>query len=253
MSNFITRRFVIDVRNVYFINNGFITKRDILKIISGSNNVYSRLMNTGENVGWCTNNKWLMLTDDDKIFRVGSDIIINLMQYPTTTMNSDGSGVLSIRYDADIYTDEVLKVNGDYKNKRESSTFSFGVVPKAAFENTMGCVFIQDAYSIYDVQEGCIFKTPILDYIANNGDSWREKLINSDQHTGFILDDKDVFLRVTENAIERISMSKWDPIIRHDKTVVSMKSTPTSDYLIVSYSTTAFPDLDLQPNTDYKK
>lgn len=252
------RKFTMDKEHIYFVNDGIITRKSIIELLN-DDGIYEKLDNSSDNVGWCDCQSALMFTGDNRVLRVDIDVLINMMLHPTTlAMQTKEPGISVFEYESQIYTDSMLKANNSYKNfeklKGKNLARKIGKIPKESKKvGFKKCIMIQDPLSIYFAYGDGIFRTPILEYIASHGSGWKTSLAESDYHTGYILGDKGVLLRVTEDKIERISDEKREFLIRHGSTKVDVRTSSLYDYIIVEYDCMAFPDGELRVTTMYKK
>ncbi len=246
MANRVTRRFTMDTNNIYNIDAGFIKKTPVLKYIRYVGNPYESLKNSAYNVGWTTGGKSLMFTDEDEILRVDSDRVIEMMCYDSTIANKgEGSDILTLSYDADIFSDYTLGVDRCYKNfdkagrvvRRRTKAPS-----KSSREGFTRCVFVSNPVSVYYANDGYIYREHILDYIATHREEWREHLLCSNSNTGYILGVEDVFLRIYNDKIDRLKMAMWEPLIRDKDSKVEVRSSSLYDYVIIEYNSNVFSD-----------
>lgn len=258
MSNFVTRRFTTDCENIYFINDGIITTKKISSFIRNCKDAYNILQNTGDNVGWCTPGTCLMFTEDNKIYRVRSDIFEGIVNYKSTcTKTCFEDDVVSVRYDTDIYSDTLIIADIDYKNfgTRGSNTETIWHISEES--NRIGfakCIMIQDPLSVYFIKDGKLSREHILDYMAEHNENWEEHLMSSGQDLGFTIGSTTDCLLVLENEI--CLMEDWLRIsmMADEDTMVEVKSTCTYDFLIVDYDSVKFPkDMILSQCKKYKK
>lgn len=248
MANLITRKFTMDLSNMYFINNGIISRRSIVEFVESYTGIYNMLKDTGKNVGWCTAKECLMFTDGDEIYRVDADLVVNMMLDLTTYVHSSQeSDVIVLRYDSDVYTDDKLIIKENYKDFEHtiSEPYDIGRVPKSTKEKFSKCLIIEDNLSVYSIKKGHVYKEHILDYIARNGMMWSNRLVEGIDNSDFILNNKNVALRVMDGRIDRIDKSKVEKIIRYSGTKLKVETSSLYDYLVVEYDNEAFPDSEL--------
>lgn len=251
----VLRRFTMDSSSIFFINHGIISKKSILDFIKENEDAYAMLDGVQDNVGWCTPGMCLMFTDYDKIFRVDSDMIINIMLDPETlTHASMQQDIVLLEYDSDKYSDESITVDDRYKeflmqNKRYTEMC---LVPdRNMIEGITLCYIIHDPLSIYEIKGNLVIKTNVIDYIAFHENNWKEILM-ANKNAGYILNADDAALRVTHDKVERISRSKSDLILRHSSTRYDVKTSSAYEYLVVAYENSVFPDDKLIAAQDYK-
>lgn len=108
MSNMVTHKFTMDDENVYIVNNGNVTREPI----KGSLGHYA---DSGSNVGYLDKkNKGALRIRNNDIARIDYDAFMELRKNGTVEP-TEMRGVISITYDASVFTDHILGTSTRYK------------------------------------------------------------------------------------------------------------------------------------------
>lgn len=249
----ITRRFVMSPNMVFLVSNGVIFSQTITDFISGNSKWLDELLRSGDNVGWSTTDTLLMITDDDKIYRVSLEMYVRMVKDESTSVIPVCNERYDmVTYDCIKYSDEFLQVNKDYKN---GDTVRVGqcVVTKLNLRNdtihSRNRIIAMESDTVYIIQGKRLSIVPMSYYVGVYGNDWRNRLKRSDDNIGFILDDK-MALMIAEGYMDALTRQKALQLISDETT--ESKSFIGNACVNVVYNTDKFLDSYLGLTTAYK-
>lgn len=246
----ITRRFVIDAENIYFVSGHALLRESVFDFISHESNRIEDLLETGNNVGWRDEDTVLMVTEDCEIFRVDEQRYVEMLKDSETMVlcENDG-GTLTIRYNPLKYPNEYLKADTMYKKLYPMKIGRCFVTSMIVGDGAT--ILSGNVASVYTVHDGVVLKWNKRYGLNIHGAMWGEVVKNSDEHTGY-LDDTDHVLLISNNVIKRASASKVKEMIVDSGTVVKEIACGINSYTVISYDTSKYTDEYLEATTDYK-
>lgn len=243
----IERRFTADDEHIYFINNGIITRKNVIDFLNQYVDAYYLLQSVGRNVGWCTPGTCLMFTENDEIYRVLSGSVMNIMTDEHTVIkDSKDDGITVVEYDYSGHRDGQLIADFNYKVFIQPSidhSIDIGDVPKSMKDGFTKCAMIEDRYSVYSIWKGRIWKEHIFDYISKCGPNWSFILENGADKYTCLYDKEHAVIRMMEDRLDVIKSSYVHAIKDNCETTVERRfSEYLYDYCVLEYKSAWFSE-----------
>lgn len=252
----VKRKFILDRSKVYFVSGGVVLSEDITEVMKNYRNGVSDLIRTGDNVGWASKDTYLMVTEDNKIYRIDSDLYIQMLK-DTDVIKLTGleRHVITLQYEYERYPDEFLKASLSYKLEPPiqcGDQFLARIydVPDRGSIRRRGISF--DKNMIYSIVAGDLLITHVKEYMKIHGERWRDVLEKTDDSVGYILSSRTALL-ISRDKMQRIDYDRARELINDPSTGTVTADTAVSDlYEEVYYNFSKFSDEYLGATTDYK-
>ncbi|MCM1441183.1 MAG: hypothetical protein NC131_18570 [Roseburia sp.] len=117
----VARTFIGGTSRIYIVSNGVIFSQTFEDFKKVNTNGWEKLINSGDNVGWNKGDSYLMVTDDDKIYRVDGDMFAKLCQGDSSRrVGNSKDKYMRISYSISQFSDEFLHATIDYKKELEA-------------------------------------------------------------------------------------------------------------------------------------
>ena len=255
----VTRRFITGDDSLYFVSNGVIVSDKISHYVDNNSNWMDDIILTGDNVGWNSKDTALMVTSDDKIYRVDYKLYLEMLDdkssVPTDILPY---GSLKVKYNNKKYSDEFLRADCDYKKRGPVKFGKYFInfdedgksVPSRC--NAKTAIIAFGGQAVFTVTDGEVDAMSFSIYADRHGDNWMDLISNSDESIGYI-DGSMNMLLIADDAVKRIDFDKGVSLIIDVNTVFERVDINGHQCIQATYDCEKFTDEYLEVSTRYKK